>query len=174
MLPGIGGLALALINELTMNIRTYGMRICQLVLLIILVGKTEVSIAQLDSVVLKNGNVITGEIKVFDNGVLTIKTPYSKADFIVKWAGIKGLYSKRAFLIEIENGQRANGTLQFLSEQQKVIITEKSGYNLETDLNKVVYLKPLQYNFWSHVKGSADVGPEKLRKIFGLPLHKEE
>lgn len=37
--------------------------------------------AQKDSLVLKNGNVIVGEIKSMDKGVLTIKTGYSKKDF---------------------------------------------------------------------------------------------
>jgi hypothetical protein len=111
-----------------------------------------------DSLILKNGNTITGEIKLFDKGVLNIKTPYSKTDFVVKWAGIQAFYSKRAFLIEIENGQRANGTLQFLSSEQKLVVTEPSGYTLETTLNRIVYLRPLQYNFWSHVKLGADLG----------------
>jgi hypothetical protein len=37
--------------------------------------------AQKDSLVLKNGDVIVGEIKSMDKGVLTIETDYSKNDF---------------------------------------------------------------------------------------------
>jgi hypothetical protein len=47
------------------------------------------SYAQHDSLVLKNGNVIVGEIKSLDKGVVTIETDYSKSDFTIEWSGIK-------------------------------------------------------------------------------------
>ena len=41
-------------------------------------------IAQSDSIVFKNGNIIVGEIKSMDKGVLTIETSYSDKDFAIR------------------------------------------------------------------------------------------
>ena len=55
--------------------------------------------AQHDSLVLKNGNVIVGEIKSLDKGVLTIETDYSKSDFTIEWSGIREIFSTSLFLL---------------------------------------------------------------------------
>src|SRR5262245_31780504 len=52
-----------------------------------------------DSIILKNGDVIVGEIKSMDKGVLTIETDYSKSDITIKWSGIKEIYSTSHFMI---------------------------------------------------------------------------
>ena len=51
-----------------------------------------VSYAQHDSLILKTGDVIVGEIKSLDKGVVTIETDYSKSDFTIEWSGIKEIY----------------------------------------------------------------------------------
>ena len=68
--------------------------------------------AQKDSLVLKNGDVIVGEIKSMDKGVLTIETAYSKKDFTVEWSGIREIFSKSHFLVTLTNGQRIKGTVE--------------------------------------------------------------
>ena len=81
-----------------------------------------VSLAQTDSLVLKNGNVIVGEIKSLDKGVLTIETPYSKNDFTIEWSGIKEIYSKSKFLVSLTNGKRLNGSLKTAPDGNKIIV----------------------------------------------------
>jgi hypothetical protein len=51
--------------------------------------------------ILKNGNIIVGEFKDMDKGVLTIETDYSDSDFKIEWEGIKEIYSKTKFLITL-------------------------------------------------------------------------
>jgi hypothetical protein len=83
--------------------------------------------AQTDSLILKNGNTIVGEIKVMDKGVLTIETGYSKSDFTIEWSGIKEIYSNTIFLITLTDGRRIDGSVKSTADGQKVNILSKEG-----------------------------------------------
>src|SRR4051812_4128394 len=85
------------------------------------------SYAQKDSLILSNGNVIVGEIKSLDKGVVTIETGYSKSDFTIEWTGIKEIYSATSFLITLKNGDRINGTFRSADGGKKIIITSTEG-----------------------------------------------
>src|SRR5687767_2276568 len=102
-----------------------------------------------DSLVLKNGNIIVGELKSLDKGVLTIETDYSENDFTIEWSGVREIFSKSQFLVTLSNGTRINGTLQSSEEGKKVVITDVNGTKIETTLDEIVYLKGLKSDFWS-------------------------
>ena len=114
--------------------------------------------AQKDSLVLKNGNVIVGEIKSLDKGVLTIETPYSKNDFTIEWGGIREIFSKSQFLVTLTNGTRINGTFESVEGGKKIVITDVSGGKTETTFEDMVYLKGLKSDFWSRAYASIDLG----------------
>jgi small nuclear ribonucleoprotein (snRNP)-like protein len=116
------------------------------------------TMAQKDSLVLKNGNVIVGEIKSLDKGVLTIKTAYSKNDFTIEWGGIKEIFSKSQFLVTLTNGKRINGTFESVEGGNKIVITDISGGKTETTFEGMVYLKGLKSDFWSRAYASIDLG----------------
>ena len=113
---------------------------------------------QTDSLVLKNGNVIVGEIKVMDRGVLTVETDYSKTDFSIEWSGIKEIYSKTVFLITLTDGRRVDGSVQSTGDGQKVNIRSQDGQTVETLLDDIVFLKGLKSDFWSRLKLNIDLG----------------
>jgi small nuclear ribonucleoprotein (snRNP)-like protein len=108
--------------------------------------------------ILKNGNVIVGELKSLDKGVVTIETDYSKNDFTVEWSGIKEIYSRSQFLITLKDGNRINGTFQSVDGGKKINIIETDGKQVETTLDDIVYLKGLKSDFWSRVHASVDLG----------------
>jgi hypothetical protein len=114
------------------------------------------SYAQHDSLILKTGDVIVGEIKSLDKGVVTIETDYSKSDFTIEWSGIKEIYSNTTFLITLKNGERINGT--FRSLDTAVIIKSEDGKQTNTVVADIVYLKGLKSNFWGRVHASIDAG----------------
>ena len=114
--------------------------------------------AQKDSLVLKNGDIIVGEIKSMDKGVLTIETDYSKKDFTVEWDGIKEIFSKSHFLVTLKNGQRINGTVESTESGKKIIINGDDGSKTATTLEEMVFLKGLKSDFWSRVHASIDAG----------------
>jgi len=114
--------------------------------------------AQNDSLVLKNGDVIEGTIKSMDKGVVIIGTSYSKSDFTIKWSGVKEIYSKSVFMVNLSDGRKFNGFLQSTDGGQKVIITATDGQKIEAPHNDIVYLKGLKSGFWSRIKASVDAG----------------
>jgi hypothetical protein len=116
------------------------------------------SYAQKDSLILKNGDVIVGEIKSLDKGVITIETDYSKSDFTIEWSGVKEIYSTTAFLITLKDGERINGKFKSADGGKKIIITGDDGQQKETTLDSIVYLKGLKSNFWSRARASVDLG----------------
>ena len=103
--------------------------------------------AQKDSLVLVNGDVIVGEIKSMDKGVLTIETAYSKNDFTVEWSGIKEIFSKSHFLVTLKNGQRINGTVESAEAGKKIIINGDDGSKTATIPEEIVYMKGLKSDF---------------------------
>ncbi len=114
--------------------------------------------AQTDSLILKNNNVIVGEIKSMSKGVMTIETDYSKSDFAVEWSGIKKIYSKQNFIITLDNRDRHSGSIQSGDQENKIIITTIEGTTVETTLADIVYLKGVKSSFWSRAYGSIDLG----------------
>lgn len=114
--------------------------------------------AQHDSVILKNNDVVVGEIKSMSKGVLTIETDYSKSDFTIEWTGIKKIYSKTNFVITLQNRDRYSGSIQTSDDGNKVIINSIDGTTVETMLDQIVYLKGVKSSFWSRAYGSIDLG----------------
>ncbi len=114
--------------------------------------------AQHDSLVLKNGDVIVGELKSMTKGVITIETDYSKNDFTIEWSGVKEIYSKARFLITLKNGSRINGTIQSVEKSNNVNIVVAGAPPVAATLDDIVYLKGLKSDFWSRVKASIDFG----------------
>src|SRR5687767_5399284 len=114
--------------------------------------------AQKDSLVLINGDVIVGEIKSMDKGVLTIETAYSKNDFTVEWSGIREIFSKSHFLVTLKNGQRINGTVESAEAGKKIIINGDDGSKTEAIPEDIVYMKRLKSDFWSRAYASIDLG----------------
>src|SRR4051794_5975626 len=79
--------------------------------------------AQNDSLVLKNGDIIVGEIKSMDRGVVIVETEYSKTDFSIEWSGVKEVYSKLFFMLNLTGGRKMNGTIQSTPGTTKVTVT---------------------------------------------------
>lgn len=118
---------------------------------------TDTCFGQKDSLILKTGDIIVGEIKSMDKGVITIETDYSKNDFTIEWSGIKEIYSNSVFLITLKDGRRINGLIRSQGDT-KITITDAQGVKTEAILDDVVYLKGLKSDFWSRLKASVDVG----------------
>jgi putative salt-induced outer membrane protein YdiY len=111
-----------------------------------------------DSLVLKNKDIIVGEIKQMDKGVLTIETDYSKKDFQVEWYGIAELYTKSKFLITLRDGRRLTGNVQSLPGTGRLLIQMADSQQAVVTFRELVFLKELQSGFWDRMKASIDFG----------------
>lgn len=81
-----------------------------LLLLFMIMGNFEV-FGQNDTLIMINGEILTGEIKLFDNGVVTIETMYSDNDFEVEWEKVEQISTIRQFVVIMTDGNRYFGTL---------------------------------------------------------------
>ncbi|WP_373396631.1 DUF481 domain-containing protein [Algoriphagus halophilus] len=148
-----------------------------LITLIFAFGITFSMYAQTDSLILKNKDVIIGEIKSMDRGVLTIETDYSDSDFKISWDGIAQLYSNAKYLITLSNGKRYNGKVNSvgdgvisidtydpdnllpLRKKRRNTDTEDiGGGTIEVDIDDIVYLNALDEGFWSRLSANIDLG----------------
>ena len=114
--------------------------------------------SQHDSLILTNNNIIVGEIKSLNNGVITIETDYSKNDFTIEWPKVKRIYSKTNFLVTLANGQRINGPVRSSDTTNRVVISGIDGITVGTVIDSIVYLKGVKSQFWSRVYGGIDLG----------------
>jgi|688.fasta_scaffold71309_3 hypothetical protein len=135
-----------------------------LLIILLFFGTSAQSQTVLDSLVLKNGDVIMGEIKSLDKGVITVETDYSKNDFTIEWYGVREVFCKTRFLIILKNGDRLNGTFYTKEGGKTLLISgtrshkDTANFIMETSLEDVVYLKGLKGNFWSRMHASIDIG----------------
>lgn len=126
------------------------------VLLCILGSSTKLS-AQHDTLWLKNGNVLYGEIKGLNSGVLKMETPYSDDDFTIDYDEVQKLIVERRCLIILIGGERLFGFLRS-KEDGKVTIYSTDGTREGMDLNDITSVQVIKKNLWSRFSGYIDFG----------------
>ncbi len=110
-----------------------------------------------DTLVLNNRDVIAGEIKLMNHGVVEIETDYSKSDFRVEWSGIESIRTLTTFMITLSDGRRFLGRV-VTDRDGKTFIRQGFGKNTEIDLNDIVEMRPVEENFLSRLYGDLGVG----------------
>lgn len=135
------------------------MRSCAVIILLCLLSSpflAENAKAQ-DTLRLRNRDMIAGEIKVMNKGVLEIETDYSKADLRIEWDGIVYIHTLTTFLITLSDGRRYVGRLVTGSDGKTRIML---GYNkkVEIALDEVVDMRPIKEDFLSRMYGNMGVG----------------
>ena len=109
-----------------------------------------------DTVELRNGNRITGEIKSLSRGALSYSTD-DMGTLAIEWDNVVRLTSRRYFEVEVTTGRRYYGMLTpasqagFLVVEATVIVDTLPG-------PAVVRIHPLGASFISRVDGYVDIG----------------
>jgi hypothetical protein len=109
-----------------------------------------------DSLVFKNNNYMTGEIKALSKGVLSIETDYSKSDFTIEWVDVKEIYTKSRFTLTQSDGDRLSGTLQSVNSNQVNVVSDNG--TSTSDLNNIVQLKSVSEKFWDRFHAAISLG----------------
>jgi len=114
-----------------------------------------------DTIIMKNGDRLTGEVKKLEQGVLYIQTDYFSGSVGVDWLQVAKVESEANFQIVLNDGKRLAGKIS------KVGAEEAPGADFEvhapgevvpisgTDVVEIESQKP---NFWRQLKGSIDFG----------------
>ncbi len=116
------------------------------------------AIAQTDTLVMKNGDMLVGEIKELQTGVLKFETDYSDKDFTIEWDKVREIYTTTTFIISLSGGDRINGTVKSdPTDSSRVLIFEKGGM-LSAGRMDIVFLKAVENTFLGRFDASFDLG----------------
>jgi hypothetical protein len=113
---------------------------------------------QTDSLVMKNGQYVIGEVKSMSRSVVVVETDYSDSDFKIEWDQVSQFYSKQFYLITLSNGDRITGTIQTDSANLNNLTIETVSETISTTVNDVVHVKPLEGSFLSRMSAAVSVG----------------
>lgn len=101
------------------------------------------SIAQNDTIISIDNNVLRGEIKNLDKGVLSFETSYSDSDFKIEWLKIKMIISDKKFRIVNTDGERFFGSIKKDTIHNKMIISDEEKGFVVSKIEDIVYLKQI-------------------------------
>ncbi|MEJ2584289.1 MAG: DUF481 domain-containing protein [Robiginitalea sp.] len=112
---------------------------------------------QHDTLWVKNGNVLYGEIKGLSSGVLTMETPYSDDDFTIDYDEVEKLRIERKCLILATGGLRMIGYMAS-EDPGQVTITEEDGEANVYSLKYINGIQQIRRSFFSRFYGNVDIG----------------
>ena len=112
---------------------------------------TPLSAQKVDTVVIRNGDRIVGEIKALDRGALTYKTD-DVGILTIKWDKIDRIVSPRYFEVEDQSGRRFYGNLQ-PSEADGRMVVAVSSFVDTLDIVRVIRIYPIGRSFLERVDG---------------------
>jgi hypothetical protein len=108
-----------------------------------------------DIVTLINGDKITCEIKLLDQGSLQVSTD-DLGTVNIKWEKVVSVKGLRTFQVETSDGIRLLGQIDG-GIAGKMTVTTMAG-PIPFDLIEVVYIAPIGSSFWRRLDGSIDTG----------------
>ncbi len=116
------------------------------------------ALAQTDTLVMKNGDMLVGEIKELQTGVLKLETDYSDKDFTIEWNKVREIYTTGTFVISLSDGDRINGSIKSdPTDSSRVLIFERGGMKSASRMD-IVFLKVVENSFMGRFDASFDLG----------------
>jgi hypothetical protein len=106
--------------------------------------------------VLQNGDRITGEIKAYGGGKLTVDTSHS-GWVKIKWSLIASIESDKQYEIELTDARKLYGSLGTTDPVGRLAVVTSSG-PVEIGFFDVFALSPVYQTFWKRWEGSLDLG----------------
>lgn len=135
-----------------------------LVLIIFMVWGHNKLAAQNDTLIMNSGHFLVGEIKDYDEGVVSIETAFSDSDFQVEWGKVKEFSTQESFLIITTKGKRYFGTLASdKDDPSNVIINDTTQGVIVEKTEDIVYFKQIEDTFWSRADLSISLGFNKTK-----------
>lgn len=112
-----------------------------------------------DTVFMHNNQVLIGEIKELENGVLKIETEYSEDDFNVDWDDVKSLNTNTSFIIMLSHNYRFTGTISpDPNNSDYLILYPEEGSKMFAKTLEIVYLKSFEEAFLDRISANIDAG----------------
>ena len=114
--------------------------------------------AYTDRIHLRNGDVVTGNIKELDRGKLRLKT-LTMDTVLVNWVDVESVESNKYLRIEKADGSFSNGTIK-KSDMTNKLVVEDRGQEVEVPILAVSSIQPIrvQQSFWRRLEGDLTAG----------------
>ncbi len=109
-----------------------------------------------DTLVFKGGNVIVGEIKKMEKGILEIDASFGDENFKIKWLSVSEIYTESKFLINVRD-KIYEGRIASVSEQKVKVFDQDSIYTI-CALDEIVYLTQVKNGFSNRFSAAAELG----------------
>jgi hypothetical protein len=113
---------------------------------------------QIDTLILNNNNIIVGEIKSMDRGVIQIETDYSDSDFKIEWEKISSINTESHFFVTLEDGTKYFNTTLSSVNDSMVIVYIDPDQAISCQISKIVYLSSYKDRFLDRLSANIDVG----------------
>ena len=108
-----------------------------------------------DSLVMNNGDVITGELKELTHGKLAYKTD-NMGTLSIKWDKVFKLVTRNYYEIELENGWKYYGSLGWPAEDRQLVVVLTAADTV--DMDHVVEINRIRSTFVARTDGYVDFG----------------
>ncbi len=109
-----------------------------------------------DIILFKNGDRLTGEVKVLDRGKIAFDTDATGV-IKVEWDDIEQLYSKTTFEIALQNGERLYGSLAETTRHNEIRL-QTDATALDLPIATVVRMTPIESRLIDRMNMSVNVG----------------
>lgn len=111
-----------------------------------------------DTLILKNGDRITGKVKKLDQGQIHVDADYGKNVFIIDWEEVEKIESQSHFLVQTTDGRSFSGTIKSLEDTPSQIVVADPGEVATLGQMELVFLDPVDGDFWGRFSASIDFG----------------
>ena len=127
------------------------------VLFFFLIFYSFVGFSQQDSITLKEGFVLKGQVKGLSSNVLSFETSYSDDDFKIDFDEVTKIdIYKNCFFI-LSQGRRRTGKIKSL-EPKRVVINSKEKGEESFHLSEIIQIEVLEDLFWERLSAYFDLG----------------
>ena len=110
---------------------------------------------KVDSLVMVNDDVITGEIKELARGKLSYKTD-DMGTLSIKWDKVKRLKTMHFYEIEMSSGWKYFGSLAWSAEDYRLVVVLTAADTL--DMHDIVSISRIRAGFFQRTDGYVDLG----------------
>ena len=115
-----------------------------------------------DSLVMKNGDHMTCEVKGLSAGVLYVSFDYIDGTTSLDWSKVAQLESKQLFVVKTEDGSVYTGTLRTPEQSGqrpiKIQVVETAELHTEIQRSQVISMVATSDKFWERFNGAINFG----------------
>jgi hypothetical protein len=109
-----------------------------------------------DSVVLRNGDRISGDIHSLEFGILTLSTD-NMSTLSIEWPAVRSVTSKFEFAIERRDGTKYYGVIATSADGVDLVV-QSAGGAVHIPLAEVERISRFSSRFWDRINGGLSVG----------------